>query len=266
MQKIPGLAVGLSVLALLPLQNARAQDVKAVVAKTDAVYQNMKTLQATFDMNVAMGAQRGLIQTNVKILAGQKASVITHAQGTNGAGGASKSSSQSVVDDGVNLYLYVPQLNQYMKHPHNPNALLQQVAGMYGLPYLSSKNATLKLLPSVKMDGKPAYVVEVTPNQGPTKGSILITIDQATYHVKQNKMIVTSGANKGSVTTTIKNEIINAPLPPAAFVFTPPKGAKEIVPPPPGAGGMPGGPGGAPPAPRPGGMNGAPPPRPGGKP
>ncbi len=259
MQKNFGLFAGLGLLALLPAQNAQAQDVKTVAAKTGAVYQHMKTLQVTYETNVAMGSQKGTIQTDVKVLAGQKGSISVHSQGTNKPGTPTKSNSQLVVDDGVNIYVYLSQQNQYVKRPHNPNAILQQVASLYGLPYLSGKDAALKLLPPIQLEGKPVYVVEITPNNAQGKAKFLMMIDQATYHVRQNKMIVSGGPNIGTATTTVKNEILNAPLAPTLFAFTPPKGAREFVPPPQAA--MPGAPGGAP---RPG----APvaPPRPGGRP
>ncbi len=259
MQKTFGLSTGLGLLIGLGLQSVQAQDVKTVAAKTGAVYQHMKTLQATYETNVVRGAQKGTIKTDVKVLAGQKASISIHAQGSNKPGTPPQSSSQLVVDDGVNIYVYLSQQNQYVKRPHNPNAILQQVASLYGLPYLGSKQATLKLLPSTQLEGKPVYVVEITTTEMQGKAKFQMMIDQATYHIRQNKTIVTDGSSVGTATTTVKNEILDAPLSPTLFAFTPPKGAKEFVPPP--AGAMPGAPGGAP---RPG----APiaPPRPGGKP
>ena len=260
MQRTFGLSTGLGLLIGLCLQNAQAQDVKAVAAKTGAVYQHMKTLQATFETSVVRGAQKGSIKTDAKVLAGQKATISVHAQGSDKAGTPPQSSSQLVVDDGVNIYIYLSQQNQYVKRPHNPNAILQQVASLYGLPYLGSKQAILKLLPSTQLEGKPVYVVEITTTEMQGKAKFQMMIDQATYHIRQNKTIVTSGPSAGTATTIVKNEILDAPLAPALFAFTPPKGAKEFVPPP--AGAMPGAP---PSAPRPGGAP-APPPRPGGKP
>lgn len=261
MLKTFGLSTGLGLAALLSLQNAQAQDVKTVVAKTHAVYQQMKTLQTTYVTELAQGPQKATRETEVKIVAGQKASINVHQQ-VSGVVGAQKSSDQRIVDDGANIYAYIPQQNQYIKRPHNPNAILQQISLLYGLPYLTAKGTTAKLLPSVKMDGKSAYVLQITDDKAPDKGKILITIDQATYHIKRNQTII-AGAKGGSATITVKSEIFNAPISPAAFIFTPPKGAKEFVPPPQGA--MPGAPGGA--MPRPGGPAGAPiPPRPGGKP
>ena len=266
MQKLFGTVAALGVLASLSTQTAQAQDVKAVIAKTQDVYKHMKTLQASFETDLEQGAQKAKITTQVSILAGQKASFNVHQQASAAAGGAARTGDQRVVDDGVNYYAYISQLNQYIKRPHNPQAILQQVSTLYGLPFLSTSEMTPKLLPPAKVDGKSAYIIEVTSAKPQGKGKILITIDQATYHVRQTKLFLVNPKGNGTVTTTVKSETFNAPISPAVFVFTPPKGAKEFVPPPPGAGGAPGGMG-APPAPRPGGMGAAPPPpRPGGKP
>ena len=251
MQKLSGLIVsagGLLLLNSFLAGAAQAQDAKAVVDKTNAVYKGMKTLQATFETSmIAAGKGNATVQTEVKVVAGQKANINIHpvGKGSGAMGTQLTGMNMRIVDDGASSYMYMSKGNQFMKQKHSP-LIFQSVVSGYGLPYsgMNPSTGAYKLLAPSSVDGKPVYVLEYTPPKSNGSTKIDLLIDKATYHIKQSKITQASAQASGSVTTVVKNEILNAPIPANTFVFTPPSGAKEMKMPTgsPGAGGAPGAP------------------------
>jgi outer membrane lipoprotein-sorting protein len=234
MSKISGLflsAGGLLLINSFMVSAAQAQDAKTVITKTNAVYKNLKSLQASFETSItAAGKGNGIMQTDIKVIPGQKANINVHpiGKGSGVVGTQLAGGTMHIVDDGSATYMYIAQKNQYMKGPHNPNAF-QGVTAQYGLPYagMTVSPSEYKLLAPSTVDGKPVFVLEYIPAKAAGKIKIDIAIDKATYRIKQSKIIQPSG----SLSTLVKNEVLNAPLSASLFTFTPPKGATEFKPP-----------------------------------
>lgn len=255
MSKISGVILYIAALSLFPLTacKAQSQDVKTVIAKTNAVYKNARTLQANYETNIVAGDQ-GSATTKItaKVINGKKTRIDIHPVG-NGVGAMGKSRASTsllIVDNGVTAYMYLPTKNQYGKQPHSPS-IFQNVMGGNGLPYGGmDASKQYKLLAPTSIDGSKVFVLEFTPEQPPVPTGapenstvIDIYIDQATYHIKQSKITRKSGKMTGVMTTMVKSEALDSPIPDSVFVFTPPKGAKEIQlqARPPGGGSAPGG-------------------------
>jgi outer membrane lipoprotein-sorting protein len=241
MSKISGVILSITALSLFPFSAhcARAQDVKAVIAKTNAVYKNAKTLQATYETHITAGPQgSATTKISAKVINGKKTRIDIQPDGKGvGAMGKSRGSiSLLIVDNGVTAYMYLTAKNQYGKQPHNPS-IFQDVMGGNGMPYGGmDASKQYKLLAPTSLDGSKVYVLEFTPEQPPVASGapenstiIDIYIDQATYRIKQSKVTRKSGKMTGMMTTTVKSETLDSPIPDSVFTFTPPKGAKEIT-------------------------------------
>ncbi len=83
----------------------------------------------------------------------------------------------------------------------------------------------LKLLPDETVDGKPCYVIEMTPKKSPTAAAEYRTVQ---YYQKDTCVVVKAvsyGADRKPVSTTTYSEIkINPKLDKSRFKFTPPAG------------------------------------------
>jgi len=240
MSKISSVILSITALSLFPFStnSARAQDVKTVIAKTNAVYKNAKTLQATYETYVT-ATNKGSATTKIsaKVINGKKTRIDIQPDGKGvGEMGKSRGSiSLLIVDNGVTAYMYVTAKNQYGKQPHSPS-IFQDVMGGNGMPY-GGMNASkqYKLLAPTSLDGSNVYILEFTPEQPPAPAGapesstvIDIYIDQATYRIKQSKITHKMGKGTVVMTTTVKSETLDSPIPDSVFTFTPPKGAKEI--------------------------------------
>ena len=93
---------------------------------------------------------------------------------------------------------------------------------------MNPHHGRVQILAPSSVDGKPVYVLEYTPPKSNGSTTIDLLIDKATYHIKQSKIMQKSAQASGSVTTVVKNEVLNASIPANTFVFTPPTGAKEM--------------------------------------
>ena len=242
MQKLFG-AVASAAFALLTVHTAQAQDVKTIVAKTNAVYKNMKSLKVSLQTTMTMDKKGSTgVQTDGQFIPGKKAHIMVvpipnstfpkPAPTKN----AAKKQGALVVDDGQTSYMMDVATYQYFKQPHNPNML--PIMGLkYGLPFggMDPKAEYYKLLAPATIGGVPCYTLQLAPPSKNVTTTVLIYIDKANYHVKQAKITQSDGTRSMSAQTVVKSETVNASIADSVFTFTPPKGAQEMKPPAPPA-------------------------------
>ncbi len=226
MLKLFGAAAG-AACVLLTAQTAQAQDVKTIIAKTNAVYHNMKTLKVSLQTTVTIDNQPPTgVQTDGQFIAGQKAHIVVTPREKTGAGG--KQGAQ-VVDDGQISYMLDLASSKYFKQPHNPN-LLPIMGLQYGLPFggMNPKATYYTLLAPASVGGAACYTLQLAPPVQNGSTVVVIYIDKATHHVKQARVTQSNGKSTRVIQTLVKSEAVNAPLPASAFIFSPPKGAQEV--------------------------------------
>lgn len=230
-------------LVLLTVHTAQAQDVKTIVAKTNAVYHNMKSIKVSLQTTMTMDKKAGTaVETEGQFIPGKKANILVTPK-TSGKPMMRTSDGKLVptptgkqgalvVDNGQASYMMDVGTNQYMKQPHNPNIL--PIMGMkYGLPFggMDPKALNYKLLPDAAISGVPCYTLQLTPPSKDVTTTVLIYVDKATYHVKEAKITQSNGKQTITAQTLVKSETVNAPISDSVFTFTPPKGAQEMKPP-----------------------------------
>ena len=224
MLKLFGAAAG-AACVLLTAQTAQAQDVKTIIAKTNAVYRNMKTLKVSLQTTVTVDKQPPTgVQTDGQFIAGQKAHIVVVPQVKSGAAAAVGKQGAQVVDDGRISYMMDIATNKYMKQPHNPNML--PIMGLqYGLPFggMNPKATYYTLLAPASVGGAACYTLQLAPPVQSGSTVVVIYIDKATYHVKQARLTQSNGKSTRVIQTLVKSEAVNAPLSNSAFIFTPPE-------------------------------------------
>lgn len=229
---VAGLCVWLAATA------AQAQTAEQIVKRSEEAMKALKTWQATIVTSTQSPMGNIQQQMEVKTIPGKKMAMTL----SGGMGGGLQ-----VVDDGTNMWLYMPSMKQYQKNPSQ--IAKRQGNGIADVGPLA-KNADLKLLKPEKVDGKETSVVQIVPKNSPAtkikayfdkSSGLMVKMEVSGAAPAQGNQ---PGATFNSV-VQIKNMKLNAPIAPSAFKFTPPAGAKQMQP------GM-GGPGGAPvPAPKP---------------
>ena len=243
MLKLFGTVAGAAI-ALLTVQTAQAQDAKAIVAKTNAAYHNLKTIKVSLQTTMTMDKQSSNVTTEGQFIPGQKANLVVtpktpgkpmmrNKEGKLVPTPTGKQGAM-VVDDGRASYMMDVGTNQYVKQPHNPNIF--SIMGMkYGLPFggMDPNAAYYKLLADANISGVPCFTLQLTPPSKEVTTTVLIYVDKATYRVKEAKITQSNGKQTMTAQTLVKSETVNAPIANSVFTFAPPKGAQEIKPPPP---------------------------------
>jgi len=210
--------------------SARAQDVKTIIDKTNAVYLKMKSMQALLDTEIRSDNKlTGRSLADIKTIRGKSAYIRIRPQSQTTSGKDQAKSSTLVLDDGKFSWLFQEREGRYIRRPHSPMVFATITNGGFGLPYGGlNPSLNFKLAAPATVEGAPAYVLEYAPpNQADTIVSLYI--DQKTYHLRRARVTrVTRPVY--SVTTTVHNEVLNATIPESAFAFRPPRGAIEVRP------------------------------------
>jgi outer membrane lipoprotein-sorting protein len=235
---------------------ASAQDAKAIMDRANAAVAGAKTYQATEKMVMSIGAMGSTaLVMDMKMIPGKKSfikmSADPNVKGTGQMAAASAMMSSQVVDDGTNIYMYMPFMNTYFKMPHSANSA-GMAGNLMGFNPADLKNGmgkgTYTLLAPTTIDGRPAYSISFKPSGGPLAKpgaqfqTIRFYIDKSTNRLKRVEMSGTVQGQQMSMTMTTVSDKLNAPIPDSTFVFTPPPGSAEQKG---GLGGMMGGMGGA---------------------
>jgi outer membrane lipoprotein-sorting protein len=197
---------------------------------------DFKTYQGVWHMSMTMGQMGAMaVSLDMKMLkSSEKMSlkVAPLGQPTGMLMSASGDMSALMVDDGKNLYRYMPARNQYSKNPHRADALVNPALDLVR----QFANANYRLQKTVKLNGRPTYVLQVIPKKdGASAAAITMFVDQATYQFKQmaisnNMPAMAQGQSpqKMDVKMSVEREVVNGSISPSEFKFTPPKGAVEV--------------------------------------
>ena len=135
-------------------------------------------------------------------------------------------SPQQIVSDGVNFWVYTPELNQVNKG-EAPKALAGPAGSfLAGLGKLRDEFSVRFFNPAAKVDGAGRPVLDLTPkNPTPLLTRLVLTVDPKDYIVRQ-AVLYDQLAN--TVTMTFTKVAPNSGLPDSLFTFVPPKGAAVV--------------------------------------
>jgi outer membrane lipoprotein-sorting protein len=233
-------AAALGLFSLSALTPVFAQDAKTILTRVNKAYAGIKTYQADMlmDINTPQGK---MTMTSVMKKSGEKMAMKMTGKGGNAPAGALN---MDMVVDGKNMYMYMGMMNQYMKMPLTPQmkTMMKQQGSSPDQIVKMVQSGSVKKLADSSVDGKPVYVLEAKQATPQGSSTSKLYIDKATYRMRRmdgiNPGMAGMGGGGGNVTVTVRNEKINPPIPASAFVFNPPKGAKEMKMP---QGGAPGG-------------------------
>ena len=135
-------------------------------------------------------------------------------------------SPQLIVSDGVNFWVYTPELNQVNKG-EAPKALAGPAGSfLAGLGKLREEFSVRFLNPSAKVDGAGRPVLDLTPkNPTPLLTRLVLTVDPKDYIVRQ---AVLYDQISNTVTMSFTKVTPNSGLADSLFTFVPPTGAAVV--------------------------------------
>lgn len=135
-------------------------------------------------------------------------------------------SPQQIVSDGVNFWVYTPDLNQVNKG-EAPKALAGPAGSfLAGLGRVRDEFTVRFLNPSAKVDGAGRPVLDLTPkNPTPLLTRLVLTVDPKDYIVRGAVLYDQLG---NTVTMNFTKVTANGGLPDSLFTFVPPKGAAVV--------------------------------------
>lgn len=132
-----------------------------------------------------------------------------------------------IVSDGATLKVYEKENQQMYEQPLNKSQYPAALAFLMGEGDLNA-TFTLRLLDSRKMKFEGGYVLEGTPKSAtPAYQKVIIYVDASTAQVRR-MLILDAQGNRN--TFTFENPVVNTPVPPGEFAFTPPPGTQIVRP------------------------------------
>jgi len=196
---------------------ASAQTLDEVVAGVEATYSRINDLRAEFSQvshNKSLG-QDIKAEGTVYLKKGGKL-----------RWDYKSPSPQLIVSDGVNFWVYTPELNQVNKG-EAPKALAGPAGSfLAGLGKLRDEFSVRFLDPATKVDGAGRPVLDLTPkNPTPLLTRLVLTVDPKDYIVRQAVLYDQIG---NTVTMTFTKVTPNGGLADSLFTFVPPKGAAVV--------------------------------------
>ena len=205
----------------------------------------VRTDQLTDEISVHAGEKNNVVVREIQL---DKANARLHmvCHNTNKSLPKGVPSSYTVVDDGKFAYFYNPEDNTYQKAPRAQDFALNQMLAQSQQP-AQSKQALghhFNYIGTDEVGGRAVDVIEPIfppmPKDRPVP-SVRMYLDAKTHlmvRVTSTSLSDNGGHGKMAMTVTesMKNEVINAPIAESAFAFTPPAGAKEVTTPAPAKG------------------------------
>ena len=209
--------VALALGAALAPAPASAQTLDEVVAGVEATYGRINDLKAEFSQvshNKSLG-QDIKAEGTVYLKKGGKL-----------RWDYKSPSPQLIVSDGVNFWVYTPELNQVNKG-EAPKALAGPAGSfLAGLGKLREEFSVRFLNPSAKVDGTGRPVLDLTPkNPTPLLTRLVLTVDPKDYIVRQAVLYDQIG---NTVTMSFTKVTPNSGLADSLFTFVPPTGAAVV--------------------------------------
>lgn len=227
----------LGALSLLTTRTLAAPSGEEIIKRASAAMQSARSYQAVWQMSMNMGQMGSVsLAMDIKMIPGKKMymKMTPVGQPTGQMAMGAAMMNMQMVDDGTNMWAYMPAMKQYNKGPSQVKASQMNLTRMAGV----APGATYKLVGTENVGGRPAHKIQVTLKNvqiaGGGKQSMHIFIDQATNRFRQMtmSMALPAGPNQPAqqmnMNMLVTNEKVNAPIPASYFKFTPPPGAREV--------------------------------------
>ena len=221
-------------IAFAATSTAFAQTAEQIVQKNVSLMKSAKSYQAQMTMTQNMGPQGSMtILLDAKQAGKRTFMKMTPSGRATGmmAMGASFANIE-VYNDGITTFTYMKGLNSYTKSTSSPES---STPFDFSKASLKQPGAKWKLAAPEKVNGKEAFVLILSPQQGkvPTaaNSSTKIYIDKMNFHLLQIKTdLKRAGGPQGSITIStllvVTSEKFNEVVPDSIFKFNPPAGAK----------------------------------------
>lgn len=239
-------------MSIVMASGIQAQDAKAFLKQVQQKFSQAKTMDMTLDITVELSMGGNSQRQQVKAQTAIQRPNRLQAKVNTGMG------EQQIISDGTTMFVYDPSTKQYMKLPAPKDfkganiAALGPVGLILGIAdqNLDDPNAkrTFAFRGNQTIAGKQTRIVEVVNTEGNQRTVVRLFIgaqDRLIYRIEATATIPTNQGQGGQqsppltqkLTADIRYNSFDKPIPASRFRFTPPKDAKEMRPPQPGAGG-----------------------------
>ncbi len=222
------------------------QDAKAFLKQVQQKYRNAKTMDVNVNLTIEfqMGSNSGRQVIDAHTIVQFPNRVYAEIKG--GTMGETE-----IYSDGKTMYMYSPATKQYMKRAAPPSLKGPGagILGPVGLLFILAEedldkggaNRKFAFKGTQNLQGKQVRVVEITENRGRGSARVRLMVSTKDMLIHRVESVETRpGQQPGQsitqkVTIAIKYNSFDKPVPASRFKFTPPKDAKEIQAPTPGA-------------------------------
>jgi outer membrane lipoprotein carrier protein len=202
-----------TIVARGPLTN-----VADVVARVQAFYNQTKTFNARFQQDYIVKAYNTTKHSSGRVVFEKPGKMGWTYDQPNG---------NRVVSDGNVLKIYEKENQQMYEQPLNKSQYPAALAFLMGQGELD-KSFTLRLLDARKMKYEGGFVLEGTPKSAtPAYQKVIMFVDGPTAQVRR-MLILDAQGNRN--TFTFESPVVNVPVPPEEFTFTPPSGTQIVRP------------------------------------
>ncbi|MCH9001046.1 MAG: outer membrane lipoprotein carrier protein LolA [Planctomycetes bacterium] len=200
----------------------------AIEKELSKVWDKLKSMTADMEMNVAMAGTSTKMKGTVEFVnKPDKELFRMEMTMETDFGGQKMEGTSTTVYDGEFVYMVTDMMGQKTAIKQKPGAIAQSPAGKRMFKSLMENNE-LKVLPSEKVDGKDAFVIEAVPKgTGPQPVARM-----KLFLVKENgimvKMLGYDSAGSEFMTTVYSNIKINPKIDESRFVFKAPDGVQVM--------------------------------------
>ena len=189
-----------------------------VAARVQAFYNQTRTFRARFQQDYTVKAFNKRKRSNGVVSFERPGKMSWKYDDPNG---------NRVVSNGSSLKVYEKDNNQMFEQSISESQYPAALAFLMGKGNLKT-SFTLRLLDSKKMKFEGGYVLEGTPKSpSPAYQKVLMYVDASTAQVRR-MLILDAQGNRNMF--TFENPVVNTPIPPAEFLFEPPKGTTIVQP------------------------------------
>ena len=228
------LALGAST-AVIADEKAKAEEkpnndekLAAIEKELSKVWDKLKSMTADMEMNVAMAGTSTKLKGTVEFVNKPDRELFRMEMTMEtDFGGQKMEGSSTTVYDGAFVYVVTDMMGQKTAVKQKPGAIAQSPAGKHMFKGLMERNE-LKVLPSEKVDGKDAFVIEAVPKGTGSQPVARMKI----FLVKENgimvKMLGYDSAGSEFMTTVYSNIKINPKIDESRFVFKAPDGVQVV--------------------------------------
>jgi outer membrane lipoprotein carrier protein len=189
-----------------------------IAARVQAFYNQTRTFQSSFQQDYTVKAYNTKKHSSGRVMFEKPGKMSWNYAEPNG---------NRVVSDGTELKVYEKENQQMYEQPLDKSQYPAALAFLMGQGDLS-KSFTLRLLDSKRMKFEGGYVLEGTPRSAtPAYQKVLMYVDSSTAQVRR-MLILDAQGNRNMF--TFENPVVNVPVPPGEFAFTPPPGTQIVRP------------------------------------